>query len=409
MDDTQLQIRSRTWWSLYALEEMLGEFTGRPTSILHSNIAIPLDWSPRNSLTPQSPQGRSLSNAAQPGFPGESPPTSQSLQLSPHVYFVCRIRLSIIGHKIRSSLYASGQIDHPWSTFQQSIREFDAELTQWSADLPESMSLPPVIEMQSSDWRASRPLDRFELAMAYQSTRMLLFRPCLCHLDEVLPYESALSRGFKQQAAASCVAAARSLLALLPKHTGNAHMSKMLPCWSLLHYLTQAGAVLILELCIKAEHMPAQVRELLEDTGKIMAWLAELAADSLSARRSWQILRKLYLQAAAGVGIDVVIPDDIQKPPGWKAAYEQFFPQALSVPSNQQTNVQMLGHLHAQVARAAAPTSSDLFPNREEVSEDPWGHLIPEMPVFSGTSAFKKRHAHARSTGESEGEMDWRT
>jgi hypothetical protein len=229
--------------------------------------------------------------------------------------------------------------------------------------------------------------------MAYQSTRMLLFRPCLCQLNEVLPYESALSRGFNQQAAASCVAAARSLLALLPQHSRNARMSNMLPCWSLLHYLSQAGAVLILELCLKAEHMPSQVRELLEDTGKVMAWLAQLAVDSLSARRSWQIFRKLYLQAAAGVGIEVVVPEDLPKPAGWKAAYEQFFPQALTVPSNQQANVQML----------------HLFPDHGEVSEDTWGTLIPEIPVFSGTSAFTKRHSHTRSTGGSEGDMDWRT
>jgi Fungal specific transcription factor domain len=412
MDDTQLQMRSRTWWSLYALEELLGEFTGRPTSILDSNIAIPLDWSPRSSPTPQSPQARSLSNAAQTRSLGESPFRSQSLQFSPHLYFVYRIRLSIIGHKTRSSLYASAQMDHSWSTFQQSIREFDAELTQWSTDLPETMRLPAVAETQSAEWQASRLLDRFELAMAYQSTRMLLFRPCLCQLNEVMPYESALSRGFNQQAAASCVSAARSLLALLPKHTGNAHMSKMLPCWSLLHYLNQAGAVLILELCLKAEHMPSQVKELLEDTGKVMAWLAQLAADSLSARRSWQIFRKLYLQAAAGVGIEVVIPEDIPKPAGWKAAYDQFFPQALTVPSNQQANMQMLDHLHARVARPAVPTSSDLFPNHGEVNEDSWGAMMPEMaemPVFSGTSAFNKRHTQTHSTGSSEGDMDWRT
>jgi len=223
-----------------------------------------------------------------------------------------------------------------------------------------------------------------------------------------MPYESTPSRGFNQQAAASCISAARRLLALLPKRTANAHMSKMLPCWSLLHYLTQAGAVLLLELCLKAEHMPSQVRELLEDTDKVMAWLAQLAADSLSARRSWQIFRKLYLQAAAGVGIEVVIPEDIPKPAGWQAAYEQFFPQALAVPFNQQENIQMLDHLHARVARPALPTSSDRFAKHGEVSENSWGTIIPEVPVFSVTGAFNKRYTHGRSTGGSEGDMDWR-
>ena len=404
----ELQLRSRTWWALYSLEQLLGDFTGRPTSIPDSDIAIPFDWSNKGEGASQSSQTDSRTMATQKAFPSEPSTRLEAVKFSPHLYFVCRIRLSIIGHKIRSSLYASGRMNEPWSKFQQSIRDFDQELTRWSSNLPEAMRLPPGIDTQASGRSHDRLLDQFELAMAYQSTRMILFRPCLCHLEGVIPYESALSRGFNHQAAVSCVNAARTLLALLPKGAGSAHASKMLPCWSLLHYLTQAGAVLILELSLKAEHMPLQIKELLDETGKVIAWLADMAADSFSAWRSWKICRKLYLQAAAGMGVEVMIPEDVQKPPGWKPAYEQLLSQALNVPANQQQNLQMLHHLHPQVGLSSVPPSDTMFLVNEELPEASWP-LLPNMPVSGGTMAFDEPEVYPPSTGEMAGEMDWRT
>lgn len=403
------QLRSRTWWSLYGLEQLLGDFTGRPTSILDSDIAIPLDLTYEDRLASQSPRTLPTLNATQNGLVDSSPPEPRGVQYHPHPYFVCRVRLSIIGHKIRSSLYASGKMNETWSTLQQSIREFDQELTQWSADLPEEMRLPRGIDIQSTDRRSGQLLYQFELAMAYQSTRMILFRPCLCHLEGVIPRESALSQSFNQEAAVSCVSAARSLLAHLPNEAALSHTSKMLPWWSLLHYITQAGAVLILELCLKAEHMLSQVKGLLDDVAKVMSWLAEMAADSLSAWRSWKIFRKLSLQAAAGVGVNVIIPNDVQKPPGWKPVYEHLLSHTLSVASDQQARLHLLNHLHQQAGLPPGASSSALFPINRDIPGDAW-HLPGNMPGSSGTLEFTERHTYPCSTDDGSAEvMDWRT
>ncbi|KAF7511201.1 hypothetical protein GJ744_005098 [Endocarpon pusillum] len=406
IDVNELQHRSRTWWALYGLEQLLGDFTGRPTSIPDSDIAIPLDWSKKGEVASPSSEIDSRAMGTQRAFPSESSTGLEAMKFSPHLYFVCRTRLSILGHKIRSSLYASGRTNEPWSKFQQSIRDFDQELTRWSSNLPEAMRLPPRIDIQMSGRSQDRLRDQFELAMAYQSTRMILFRPCLCHLEGVIPYESALSRGINHQAAVSCVNAARTLLALLPKGLSSTHPSQMLPCWSLLHYLTQAGAVLFLELGLKAEHMPLQAKELLDDTGKVIAWLADMATDSLSAWRSWEICRKLYLQAVAGMGVNVMIPENIQKPPGWKPAYEQLLSQAINVPANQQQNLQMLHHLHPQVGMSFVPASDTMF--MQDLTQASWP-LLPEMPVSGGTMAFDGPEVYPPSTRDMAGEMDWRT
>ena len=404
IDTHQQQLRSRTWWSLYGLEQILGDFTGRPTSIMDSDIAVPLDWSHESRFAPATRQTLPFGDARNTLL-ARTPRAVRDMQYSPHLYFVCRIRLSIIGHKVRSSLYASGKTDERWSKFQDCIRELDEELTQWATDLPLVMSLPLGVDVYSSDQRDGQLLDRFELALAYQSMRMILFRPCLYHLKGVIPHESTLWQSFNQKAAVTCVSAARTLLALLPKGASYALASKMLPCWSLLHYINQAGAVLILELGLKAEHMPSQVRELLTDVGKVVSLLAEMAADSLSAWRSWKIFCKLYLQAAAGVGIDVTIPESVQKPPGWKAANKPIFSRTLNVPAHHPANVQMVNHLHQQAGMADVPTSDVLF---GATPHDCW-HLLPNMPASANDLAFNERHAYPRSSGEATDEMDWRS
>jgi hypothetical protein len=333
VDLAQQQVRSRTWWSLYSLEQLLSDFVGRPTSIPASEVAIPLELAnPAGSLLDIPP----LPTTTRQVLPGQPPayvdPLTGILSAS-HQYFVWHVRLTVLGHRIRSSLYSSGLAKETWSDVQQGIRELDQDLNQWSADLPEGLRLPQWIDMQSheqggvgassSGAGGAQFLDRFEMALSYQSSRMILFRPCLRHLAGVTSGASALSQSFDQDAAVSCVTAARCMLALLPPDASTGHSSRMLPWWTLLHYLNQAGAVLILELCLKAEHMPTQAEELLDEISRMMEWLAEMAADSLSAWRSWHIFRRLSVQAAAGVGVEFAIPWDVPKPSGYKAVYEQ--------------------------------------------------------------------------------------
>jgi Fungal specific transcription factor domain len=407
IDSSHQQLRSCTWWSLYSLEQLLGEFTGRPTSILESDIAIPVEFAHESALA-ASPTPIASPSSERHSLSHDDSPTGVSISpYSSHYYFVCRVRLSTIGHKIRSSLYACGKPNEVWSGVQQNIRIYAEELRQWSANLPQDLEMPHGIDVQTSDRRGGQLLDHFELAMAYQSIRMILFRPCLCHLDGLIPNESAPSRTFNQDAAVSCITAARDLLALLPDEAAFSHASKMLPWWSLLHYITQVGAVLTLELCLGAEHMLAQVHDLVNDMYKIMRWLTGMAGDSLSAWRCWKIFRKLFPQAAAGVGIEVRLPEDVQRPPGWMQAYETLLFQTLNVPLDQQPTLQMLDHMQDDAEMRPLPAPS-YFQVNEEMEGESWP-LLSSMATSTGSLAYGDRGAYSRSTGETAGEMDWRT
>lgn len=310
---------------------------------------------------------------------------------SPSLYFANRIRLNIIGHKIRSSLYSSGLPGWSWSRIQQSIRTHDRELIQWSADLPENLKIPEGVDLLSPD-RQGELLSRFELAMSYQSVRMILFRPSLFHMEAGTVHESNFSQSFNQQAALSCILAARTLLDLLPDNAAITHASKCLPCWSLLHYITQAGAVIILELSLKAVHMPKQVDQLSKDLTKVVGWLAEMASDSLSAWRSWKICCRLALQAAAAMGIDIIVPGNVQQPPGWQPAYDQLLSRTLSVSLDEMLPMDGLDHFQQQSEVPFTTKSASLFPIDAEMTES----------LEDGSS---ERQIYPR---QPPGQMDWK-
>lgn len=408
IESHQQQVRSCTWWSLYGLEQLLGNFTGRPTSILDTDIAIPLDLTSKSASACRPAQQFALSKGTQPALSDFPPVWQQNLPYSPHLYFVWRIRLSVVGHQIRSSLYGSGRRTESWARILESIRKSDQDLKRWCINLPEELKLSPGIDIHPSDPHDAQLLNHFELALAYQSTRMILFRPCLCPLEGAMsPELSALSQSSIQEGAISCVSAARTMLALLPNHAVSCHTSKILPWWSLLHYITQAGAVLILELCLKAKHMPSQVKELFGDMMKVMAWLAGTAADSLSAWRSWNIFRKLCLQAAAVVGIDITIPEDIRKPPEWDATYEHRTSRTLSPASHQQTNHQPSSHPNQQPEMSPVRSAGALFPTIGQLSDDSW-LVISSMPNSADHLAFNGRHAYSRSMDDAASKMDWK-
>ena len=397
---------SRVWWSLYSLEQLLGDFTGRPTSILDNDIPTALSEIRENSVGSPSPRQSPTGREVQPFPPDPARHALDGSLYSPHLYFACRVRLSVIGQKIRSSLYSSTSAHKAWSQIQHSIQILDRELTQWSAYLPAAMEIPPGNDFHSSTQHGGVLLSRCELAMAYQSARMILFRPCLSPLVGVSHHEPAASQYFNQTAAVSCVSAARNLLALLPDDASTFHASKMLPCWSLLHYIAQAGAVLVLELSLKAEHMSTQVVRLVRDMEKALSWMAEMAADSLSAWRSWTIFRKLSLQAAAGVGADINIPENVQKPPGWKPAYEQLFSQTLNVRLEHLSNLQNLDRVHQEPEIAPVRTSNAPFRADAEIGDNPW-HSSSRMSHSTTNLTYSERPVHPLSGSESAGGMEW--
>ena len=116
----------------------------------------------------------------------------------------------------------------------------------------------------------------------------------------------------------------------MPDSPDIAQAYRILPWWSLIHYMCQAAAVLILELCLAAQHCPWRVDEILDGLKKAVAYLRMMSRASLSAYKAWRVCRQLMANSALRLGIDTTdIPSDMAAPRGWTEAYEMLLVQAL--------------------------------------------------------------------------------
>ena len=211
-----------------------------------------------------------------------------------------------------------------WSDVQDAVRQFNLELQHWQSMLPAELTVLRTQQaMGSSD-------AGIELAMYYWSVRMILHRPCLCNLKGRIANESKGSRDFNQEAAIACVDAALALLSLMPGSPNIAEAYRILPWWSLLHYVCQAAAVLIMELCLAAQHCPSRIGEILDGLKKASSYLRMMSRASLSAYKAWRVFQQLISDSTSRLGIDTMdVSSDMPPPRGWTGAHEASLIQAL--------------------------------------------------------------------------------
>jgi hypothetical protein len=249
--------RARTWYSLYILEILISETTGRPKAITPDDITVlvedatmqyPVLNPPRRSLHQRTAASESWAGwqsfllarrTPTIGIDGnmqvfhELPPQIlESISLS---QFSQRIRLCSISHRIGSALYSAAAGAQSWSDFQSKLQTLDQVLLQWRKDLPESIKISPE-EIKSN---GSDPRPQIELALYYQSVRMILHRPCVCKID--IMNESTRSKDFNVMSARACIRGAVLLLELLPDVDQNnaREVFQLVPWWAALHYVAQ--------------------------------------------------------------------------------------------------------------------------------------------------------------------------
>ena len=311
VDESERQNRVRLLYSLFQVENLLSEMTGRPKCLRTADITLSLfdsdhikqmreDWNqePANEYT----QAYSLS--AWQSFLGLHRGVALNLSggdvewdcfvpigssCSPR-HFTVRVALSTISDEIGTKLYSS-DTRMTWLERQIATQALDEKLQSWHQSLPDNLAV---------DYRGpsdSDPRSRLELVMYYQSIRMILFRPFLRESNIV--DESAGSVDFNILRAKACVEAAMHMLSAMPDNPIATQVFQILPWWSLLHYVCQAAAVLLLELCLSMQHMEGELRVVLSATRKALNYLSVLSTVSKSAYKAWNILRPLFQRAHA--------------------------------------------------------------------------------------------------------------
>ncbi|KAK5216027.1 hypothetical protein LTR72_010903 [Exophiala xenobiotica] len=331
LNDTERERRARTWYSLYSLEILIAEIIGRPKSTSLSDVTIPIQALQRSlteeqEVSQQNDSYRSTAGSrrmwldfltARHELPkivtGEkvhwmslAPPSRGVSRL----YFSHRLHFCHLSDRIATQLY-SGTSNDSWSQVQRKISELQTNLENMSETLPDELKL------QSDETGDTDPRPRIELAMYYYSLQMMLHRPCLC--DGLIENQSGESQEFNRNSAQTCVYAAISLLATLPDSLTAQGAYQLLRWWTLLHYVSQATVVLMLEMALNCQHLEEDVGKVMHYLRKAMLYISCMTGESLSAYRAWRMFRQLLsavLRKHEHYGA-MGIPEESHRPRGW--------------------------------------------------------------------------------------------
>jgi hypothetical protein len=311
VDPFEREQGARLFYSVYSFEIFLSEITGRPPAVSIDNVTISTDilfdsqepvystattdigTSPINTgqlrADFQSTQNKTLQNVFQPINPQWNIRTIRQT-ISPK-HFPYRARLCKISHRISSELY-SGVSRFTESAVEDKINYFETELREWRQELPDELNTQNV---RATDYDA-RPT--IELAMYYHSVQMILY--CRPLSDPWAPSESDSSQHFNNYSARSCVFAAMDMLALLSNGPTEQECYRLLPWWGSIHYLCQAAAALVLELCLNVRHFRrSDASMIFRGLWKALSYLRCFADRSLSAYKAWRIFQHLALDICA--------------------------------------------------------------------------------------------------------------
>ena len=173
------------------------------------------------------------------------------------------------------------------------MKTIDTRLLAWRESLPEEFDIN-FDNYDQPDWNDPYTLSRIALAISFNSSRMILFRPCLCRAEGHLSYQTQSARDFEQEAVGHCIHSARRMISLLKWNAkSEARFYSISPWWNTLHYLCEALSVLILEMAFGVEHLPNETADILADAKEGIFWLAMLSAGSIAARKAWEIFDNL--------------------------------------------------------------------------------------------------------------------
>ncbi|EXJ73520.1 uncharacterized protein A1O5_03281 [Cladophialophora psammophila CBS 110553] len=339
--------RARTWYSLYSLEILIAEITGRPKSIFLSDVTIPIDhfWSVPREVQEfsgqvdnlQSPAGsrkiwleylNACRNASQ--MTGGVVPWKSFASVGrsiPTSYLPQRLYLCRLSDKIASQMY-SGTSEDSWYEVQRKMGNLQTELRAWAENLPQELAL------QGQDPTDTDPRIKIELAMYYQSVEMILNRPCLCEV--IIEDESIHSKEFNRSSARACVHAAMSMLSLMPDYPTAHEAYQLLPWWTLLHFVTQAASVLLLELALGAPHFRDEIPQVVTYLRKAMAYLWCMSNNSLSCYRAWRIFRQLLTEVMERHDdLDMTdVPSEAPPPATWNEELEKLTVKSFANPKH---------------------------------------------------------------------------
>lgn len=385
LSDLQKELQIRVWWSLFSLEILLNEITGRPCCISYRDISAPhpVNYSEEELFTlDKSRTGDSLHSTTKRRHKdgkgkGKGPEIQHSREMfglstvvnSPSVftkfttttYFIHRTALNVLTNEVLNRLFCAAVVKIKWNEVQDIIREIDGRLQKWKSNLPDELRFA----LNESEEEDGHRYQKKGLAVMYHSARMILNRPALCRMEGRIKNESSASQKFNRDAVTKCVDSARALLATIGKPADPTKLYLIPPCWEILPHLCQAVSILMLEISFCAHHIKNEAHEILQDAKDAIQWLRVLSRLSIHARQAWQMHDQALRLVAINIGGDISdMSTEAELPPGWdQQSSKNFDPPTRqeTVPEFDRFRDRLSGIQAQNLAATSAWVESSLF------------------------------------------------
>lgn len=291
------------------MEKSLCLLTGRPylipTRYASDRTTKAMDYRPMStaSITDNS------KNAATGYDSLRLPQLQEYLPYSENARISLDSRLDTITGEVLMRLYSSSTVNYSWTYIQRTVLDLHKKLSEWS-----NGSAAGIISVPSQERLPSCSLsykDRKYLALRYHGIGMLINKPFLCESPKKIPsvphQAEVLGRNDADVAALRCISAARNLLQILPRNISAAELYNTTPWWFVLHYIIQAGVVLITEISFQASHSLVGIDTLISESALVLRWLLALSPTSLAAQRAWLSLSRLMRLALSKANKDAEV------------------------------------------------------------------------------------------------------
>lgn len=311
------ELLTLTWWSVYSLERILSAITGRPSIVAEAYCSVilplPMNAEDIDEATIKARFGRqprwAFSETAAPSETSEASSSRgfDNSSLDPTnsgSYLASIVKLQYISEKVLHNLYSHSIVSKSWKDVQQSITDLSRDLEMWVTALPPGLNF-----FQDLDGDQKMQQERNILKVHYLSTKLLTTRPCLCRLDRRISEQTQSSDDFNKRMATTCVGAAKAIAALVPDNmTQNRTLIyAIFPWWAAVHYLVQAMAILMLEMCYEADNPNSEQSETVMSLKKLVETLRELRTSNRMARRAYSIIVDLLKKLVARIKIVSVL------------------------------------------------------------------------------------------------------
>ncbi|OAX83927.1 hypothetical protein ACJ72_01718 [Emergomyces africanus] len=291
LPEGEREFELRVWHSISSMERFLCVITGRPSSLQDRFTSVRL---PRPTELP-------FTNPLTYVTSLDATPMNTS-SIAPWTIFIRSLRLDLIIAEALEDLYSSSTVNRTWAVVQNLVFDLDRKLLQWKNDLP-----PGLLDLSSTSETLPPLNQRMYLTLRFYGTCILINRPCLCEarqLSDAIPSQSATSKRMDEDAAIRCLSAARNLIRLLPQNVRPVELHLTTPWWCVLHFVVQAGTILIIELSMDVFHLPNETENLITESSCVLQWLQALSATSTPARRAHISLSRLLRLALFKIGKD---------------------------------------------------------------------------------------------------------